>query len=109
MTYLTFHLLFNLPVLILLLMLTRRTLTTHHWKWIGLVVAIVVLFTYPWDSYAVERGIWSFPNDRVLYWVGYLPIEEILFFLFEAVNVSLFVVYLIARHRVVDDMRGGSR
>lgn len=106
MTYLTFHLLFNVPILLALLILSRRTLTRQHWKWIGLVAAIVLLFTIPWDSYAVGKGIWSFPAERVAVWVGNLPLEEILFFLFETVNVSLLLILLLAR-RTAHTGRGG--
>ena len=41
MTYLEFHLWFNLPLLLLLGFLVRRKLRTGHLKWIGVVLTIV--------------------------------------------------------------------
>ena len=95
MTYLEFHLWFNLPLLLLLGFLVRRKLRTGHLKWIGVVLTIVVLFTYPWDSVAVARGIWGFGEGRVAAWIGNLPLEEVLFFVFEAVAVCLMVILLL--------------
>ena len=96
MTYLQFHLIFNLPALILLFWLTRRRLRWAHVKWIASVCVIVLLTTTPWDNWAVHRGIWSFDWRRVtelsatlggVRWR--LPAEEYVFFLVETVMVSL--------------------
>lgn len=89
MSYIQFHLLFNVPLLLLLWWWNRERITKGHWKWIGLVALIVVSFTYPWDNWAVGQGIWDFPDDRVLFRVGHIPIEEIAFFLFETLAVSM--------------------
>ena len=96
MTYLTFHLLFNLPLLLLLLWLARHHLRAGHLKWIGVICLIVLAFTFPWDSAAVGRGIWGFPRERVAFWVGNLPIEEIMFFVIETVAVCLVTVLVLA-------------
>jgi lycopene cyclase domain-containing protein len=29
--------------------------------------SVVVIFTFPWDNWAVEQGIWDFPDDRLLF------------------------------------------
>ena len=96
MTYLQFHLIFNLPALLLLLWLTRKRLRPVHLKWIGLLCVIVLAATTPWDNWAVHRGIWSFDWDRAsevsanlggVKWR--LPAEEYAFFLVETVMVSL--------------------
>ena len=99
MTYLTFHLLFNLPLLLLLFWLARHRLHRDHLKWIGVICLIVVAFTFPWDNAAVGRGIWDFPPERVAFRVGNLPIEEIMFFLIETVAVCL-VCVLVLRKRI---------
>ena len=75
MTYLEFHLIFNLPLSLLLLFLVRNRITAGHWKWIGLVCLIVLAFTFPWDSWAVGRGIWGFGEGRVLFRIWNLPFE----------------------------------
>ncbi len=96
MTYLQFHLIFNLPALLLLAWLARRRIRRVHVKWIALLCAIVLLTTTPWDNWAVYRGIWNFDWRRVteisvsaggVKWR--LPAEEYAFFLVETVMVSL--------------------
>ena len=99
MTYLRFHLLFNLPVLIVLLWMTRRRLQAAHWKCIAAICGIVLLVTTPWDNWAVYRKIWDFDWQRVtpvtvplagIRWR--LPAEEYAFFLIETVFVSLLTI-----------------
>ena len=99
MTYLQFHLAFNLPALLLLLWLTRRRLRAVHWKWIAALCAVVLLTTTPWDNWAVHRRIWDFDWQRVTPVVvplggvtWRLPLEEYAFFLVETVLVALLAI-----------------
>ncbi len=96
MTYLQFHLWFNLPALIFLSWLVRRRMRTAHWKCIAVLCAIVFLATAPWDNWAVHRRFWDFDWQRVTPVVvklggveWRLPAEEYAFFLIETVLVSL--------------------
>lgn len=98
MTYLSFHLYFSLPLLLLLGWLARRRFTSRHARWLGVVAVIVLLFTYPWDSSAVTRRIWEFDNTRVAFRIGVLPVEEILFFLIETAAVVLIAVHFLPRN-----------
>ena len=92
MSYLEFHFIFNLPVLLLLAYLSRKKVTRLHAKWIGVVLLIVMLFATPWDNWAVYKKFWSFDPSRVLFAIGYVPIEEYLFFAILALQVSLLVI-----------------
>ena len=94
-TYLEFHLYFNLPLLLTLGVLARKKIRAGHLKWIGVVLLIVIAFTYPWDSAAVSQGIWGFGRGRVAAWIGNLPFEEVLFFVLEGLAVSLLVITLL--------------
>lgn len=49
---------------------------------------IVVLFTIPWDNTAIRWGVWDFPDDRLLFRIDRLPIEEITFFVLQTLQVS---------------------
>lgn len=99
MNYLTFHLVFNLPFLLILLFLNRSNqLFTDHFLAAAVVLLIVVVFTSPWDNYAVFRGIWGFPRHKYLFRVGWLPVEEYAFFLIQSVQVMLLVVWLVSLH-----------
>lgn len=95
MTYLQFHLIFNVPLLLFLFWGVRKRLTWGHLKWIGVVSLIVVAFTFPWDSWAVGKGVWGFGENRVLFRIGNLPFEEVLFFLLETWVVALLVIWFL--------------
>ena len=104
MTYLRFHLIFNLPVLCLLLFLARRRLRPVHWKCIAMLCGIVFLATTPWDNWAVHQGIWSFDEKRVTLvtvpWRGVtwrLPAEEYAYFLIETVQVALLALLFLPK------------
>jgi lycopene cyclase domain-containing protein len=81
MTYLEFHLLFILPPLLLLLLWTRPR-PPRLWAYL-LMPLIALLYTTPWDNFLVYRGVWGYPEGRVLLRIGYVPLEEYLFFLLQ--------------------------
>jgi lycopene cyclase domain-containing protein len=92
MTYFRFHLIFNLPLLIVLTVLNLPA------KWLheelpapALVLLAVVVFTTPWDNLAAKWGIWGFPREKYSLQLGYLPLEEYLFFVLQSLNVMLAV------------------
>ena len=92
MTYARFHLIFNLPLLMLLLLLG------WHAPWaveeaaaFGWVMLAVIVFTSPWDNFAAKWGIWGFPRAKYSLRLGYLPLEEYVFFLLQGANVMLAV------------------
>ena len=90
MTYLRFHLIFNLPLLILLAAISG----TVSWSAgelgaFGLVLLLVMIFTTPWDNLAAKWGIWGFPREKYSLRLGYLPVEEYAFFLLQSINVML--------------------
>jgi lycopene cyclase domain-containing protein len=106
MTYLQFHLLFNLPALALLLWLTRRRLRIEHAAWTALLCIIVLIATTPWDNWAVHCRIWDFDWRRAteisatlggVRWR--LPAEEYAFFLVETVMVSLLTILFLPKPR----------
>lgn len=90
MTYLRFHLIFNVPLLLILAAITGP------YPWYveeavaaGWVLLAVVVFTSPWDNLAAKWGIWGFPREKYSLRLGYLPVEEYAFFLLQSVNVML--------------------
>lgn len=96
MTYLQFHLVFILPVIALLYLTQPKPLggrfalgpwvvRLHLW----LLPLVAILYTTPWDNYLVYRGIWSYPQERVLFRIGYVPIEEYLYFVLMTLLTSL--------------------
>jgi lycopene cyclase domain-containing protein len=92
MTYLRFHLIFNLPLLIILGAMTGQVRwSTGEAEAFGIVLAAVIIFTTPWDNLAAKWGIWGFPRDKYSARIGYLPVEEYAFFLLQSANVMLAV------------------
>jgi lycopene beta-cyclase len=92
MTYLRFHLIFNLPLLIILAAMTGPVpWTTGELEALGFVLLAVMLFTTPWDNLAAKWGIWGFPREKYSARIGYLPVEEYAFFLLQSLNVILAV------------------
>jgi lycopene cyclase domain-containing protein len=92
MTYLRFHLIFNLPLLIVLAAMTGTVpWTTGEVEAFGFVLLAVMIFTTPWDNLAAKWGIWGFPREKYSLRIGYLPVEEYAFFLLQSVNVMLAV------------------
>ena len=48
-----------------------------------------LLFSVPWDFWAIQSKIWLFPPDtNVGVWIGGLPLEEYLFIIFVTLLVS---------------------
>jgi lycopene cyclase domain-containing protein len=92
MTYFRFHLIFNLPLLVILAVINWR----YHW-WgselaaLGWVLLAVMVFTTPWDNLAAKWGIWGFPRGKYSLRIGYLPVEEYAFFILQTVNVIMTV------------------
>ncbi len=70
------------------------------------LVAVVVqmllalVYTTPWDNYLVATGVWHYNPARVTGIVlGYVPLEEYLFFLLEALLVGIWWITLIPSGR----------
>ena len=105
MTYGQFHLLFNLPLLLILVLVNAPVPPAGgELAAFAVVLLIVVVFTSPWDNFAAMWGIWQFPRERYSFRIGYLPIEEYLFFLLQSSNVMLGVRALLLH---VPDLRTG--
>ena len=112
MTYLEFHLWFNLPSLALLFWLVRKRLRWTHVKCIAILCGIVFAATAPWDNWAVHRGFWDFDWRRVnpvtvtlagIQWR--LPAEEYAFFLIETVQVSLLTLLCLPTSAQISPVR----
>lgn len=90
MTYFRFHWIFNVPLLVVLTLISWRERwlygETRALEW---VVLAAFVFTTPWDNFAARRGIWGFPREKYAFRIGYLPIEEYLFFVLQTLNVIL--------------------
>jgi len=90
LTYLRFHLIFNLPLLIVLAAISGvQPWTVGEAAAFGWVLLAVMVFTSPWDNLAAKWGIWGFPRGKYSARLGYLPVEEYAFFILQSANVML--------------------
>jgi lycopene cyclase domain-containing protein len=87
-TYFRFHWIFNLPLLFILVLAGwAEPWTAGTGMAVGWVVLMAVAFTTPWDNVAARWGIWGFPRHKYTLRIGYLPVEEYLFFVLQSLNV----------------------
>jgi lycopene beta-cyclase len=70
--------------------------TASLWPSLVCLLVVVVGCTFPWDSWAVKRNVWNFPDDRILFRIGVLPVEEVAFFIIQTLQVSLCTVSAMA-------------
>ncbi len=114
MTYLQYHLVFILPVLLALGVVTWRetrgghtqksrslagAFREHKWAWrtFALFPFIPLIYTTPWDNYLVFKGVWFYPPERVLGRLGYVPYEEYAFFILQTLITSLWLFFWLRR------------
>lgn len=67
------------------------------WKWLAILCSLAFLYTTPWDNYLVHRGVWSYGLDRVVGTIGYVPVEEYLFFILQTIMTGLWTAFLLGR------------
>lgn len=109
MTYFGFLLRFlMLPILALLFMILRdeqrRPPLEHFQNWrrvwaiIALHIALALIYTTPWDNYLVVNGVWTY-NPALVSGIllGYVPLEEYLFFVLETFLAGLWWWFLARR------------
>ena len=93
MTYLTFHLIFIIPPILLLGIhfMRNREARLGRQDLLSLVAVAIIalLYTTAWDNYLVYRGVWGYGPERVLATIGYVPVEEYLFFLLQPLLTGL--------------------
>ncbi|NTX06265.1 lycopene cyclase domain-containing protein [Myxococcus sp. CA040A] len=98
MTYARFLGLFVVLPIFFLLWRYRRTFTARSLAPMGLLLVVVYAATSPWDNLAVKWGLWGFDETRI--WgikLGYLPLEEYLFFGLQTLLVGLWARARLAR------------
>lgn len=109
MSYLTFHLVFLLPPIVLMLLMHQQPQGLEgDWRvrWaIPLICIIAFSYTTPWDNYLVAREVWWYGPNRVLGTIGYVPIEEYMFFVLQPILTGLFLYQHLGRVRVHPEAR----
>ena len=109
MTYFGFLLCFLfLPILVFLAITywdNKKNKHIHGFRnrrlvWIGIAthVLLAVVYTTPWDNYLVATGVWYYNPKLVTGLViGYVPIEEYIFFVVATILSGLWWWFLVSR------------
>ncbi|NBB78707.1 MAG: lycopene cyclase domain-containing protein [Verrucomicrobia bacterium] len=74
--------------------LTRIDLR-YHWRGVAMLALIAFVWTTPWDNYLIATGVWDSPSDRILFRVGYVPIEEYAFFVLMPILNGAIISFLL--------------
>ena len=91
MTYLSFLLIFLIPLFILLTIISflKKTVNRHDIIGILILVIIAVLYTTPWDSHIIKNGIWFYDNDKIIGTLFNIPFEEYIFMIIQTIISGL--------------------
>jgi len=100
MSYFAFHLIFTLPPILVLALVQQQRLARiggrRAWLALLLIALIALVYTTPWDNYLIWRNVWHYGSDRVVGTIGYVPVEEYLFFLLQPIFTGLWLYWLLA-------------
>lgn len=94
LTYLQFHAVFVLPVLVGLLYLAPKLGPTRRRRGavgLGILVSIAFAYTTPWGSYMIQQGTWWYGDGAVVFRHLHIPLGEYLFFAFQTLIVGLYL------------------
>ncbi|MCC7367493.1 MAG: lycopene cyclase domain-containing protein [Chloroflexi bacterium] len=100
MTYGQFLLIFLVVPICMLTLLLHRHLTTGYLRVVGLMALAAFVYATPWDNLIVAQGVWTYDPQRVVGVIlGWVPLEEYLFFLLQPLLSGLIVLALLVRTR----------
>lgn len=83
LTYMQVHFYYTLPPTIILYLLTRPLIGNFDKIKFILLCALALIYTTPWDNYIIYHKAWWYRKDAVIGTIGYVPIEEYLFFIIQ--------------------------
>ncbi|MDJ0625783.1 MAG: lycopene cyclase domain-containing protein [Candidatus Caenarcaniphilales bacterium] len=90
-----FHQIFTIPLLILLLFVNKPKLKELFQ--ILVLTVIAVSYTIPWDSFLIEKTVWTYSRANVVGTVGNIPFEELFFMVVQVFISSLVFRFLLTK------------
>lgn len=93
LTYMEVHLYYTLPPTIILYLLMRPLLGSFDKIKLISISILAVLYTTPWDNYIIYHKAWWYRKDAVIGTIGYVPIEEYLFFIIQTIFTTLWASF----------------
>lgn len=89
LTYLQVHWYYTLPPTIILYLLMRPLIGTFEKIKIIALCSLALIYTTPWDNYIIYHKAWWYRKDAVIGTIGYVPIEEYMFFIIQTIFTAL--------------------
>jgi lycopene cyclase domain-containing protein len=78
-------------------------------KMLGLLIVIALVYTTPWDNYLVATRVWWYNPELVVgITLGWVPLEEYLFFALQPLMIGLWLLLLARRLPVPSENNGRS-
>ncbi|RUS30064.1 phytoene synthase [Jimgerdemannia flammicorona] len=90
LTYIEVHIYYTLPVIFLALLLYRPFYTKSDTFKLVFLSTVALVTASPWDNYIVYHKAWWYCPNCVLFVIGYVPIEEYMFFVIMTVMTTIF-------------------
>ncbi len=107
MTYSKFLFIFVVPVVVVSAILALPRMTRREWFAVLLLPTLAVIWTTPWDNYLVATRVWRYDPSKV--WnviLGYVPLEEYLFFVLQSLAVVFPTLLLLRKPRAPQRVEG---
>ncbi|KAI9475521.1 MAG: Lycopene beta-cyclase [Benjaminiella poitrasii] len=98
LTYMEVHLYYTIPVLGLLYWLLRPFHTSNDTLKYKFLVAIAFSTASLWDNYIVYHRAWSYCSTCVTAVIGYVPLEEYMFFIIMTLMTVAFTNFIMRWH-----------
>ena len=108
-TYLQFLALFVVPPVVALAVTTPRPFAGRGrvaGVGVGVLAAIALGYTTPWDNHLIARGVWWYGDGAVERRLWYAPVCEYLFVLLQSLLTGLWVARLSSSRDDSDPVRG---
>lgn len=61
------------------------------------LVPVSAVWSAPWDRWAIDRGVFVYPPEKVVGWIARIPVEDLLLFAGQVVFVGLWSLLLVGR------------
>ncbi|XP_050422717.1 uncharacterized protein LOC126834665 [Adelges cooleyi] len=92
LTYIDVHLTYTLSVTGVLTLITWPFVSRLELFKIIFVCTMAFVYTTPWDNYIIFNDAWMYSADKIIAVIGYVPVEEYMFFVIQTVMTSLWAL-----------------
>lgn len=92
LTYIDVHFIYTLPVVAVLALITWPFISRLELFKIGFVCTMAFVYTTPWDNYIIFHDAWMYKPKNILAVIGYVPVEEYMFFVIQTLMTSLWAL-----------------